>query len=45
MVTACSNCRMVKEDGVDANEKDVTLVGLTEMIAEHLADRSPAGDA
>lgn len=45
VVTACSNCRMVMEDGVDANEMDVTLVGLTEMIAEHLADERPAGEA
>ncbi|HKJ52007.1 MAG TPA: (Fe-S)-binding protein [Gammaproteobacteria bacterium] len=38
VVTACSNCRMVMEDGVEANEMDVELVGLTEMIAGHLAD-------
>jgi len=36
---------MVMEDGVDANEMDVTLVGLTEMIAEHLDDERVAGDA
>jgi len=45
VVTACSNCRMVMEDGVDANEMDVTLVGLTEMIAEHLDDERVSGDA
>ena len=41
VVTACSNCRMVMEDGVEANEMDVELVGLTEMIAGHLADQRP----
>jgi Fe-S oxidoreductase len=41
VVTACSNCRMVMEDGVEANEMDVELVGLTEMIAGHLSDGRP----
>jgi len=30
--------RMVMEDGVEANEMDIELVGLTEMIAGHLVD-------
>ncbi|MDH3218684.1 MAG: heterodisulfide reductase-related iron-sulfur binding cluster [Gammaproteobacteria bacterium] len=38
VVTACSNCRMVMEDGVEANEMDIELLGLTEMIAGHLVD-------
>ena len=33
---------MVMEDGVESNEMDVELVSLTEMIAEHLADKPPA---
>ncbi|MDH3535770.1 MAG: (Fe-S)-binding protein [Gammaproteobacteria bacterium] len=41
VVTACSNCRMVMEDGIEANEMDIELVGLTEMIARHLADERP----
>ena len=45
VVTACSNCRMVMEDGVDANEMEVTLVGLTEMIAGHLADKQATPDS
>lgn len=36
VVTACSNCRMVMEEGVEVNEMDVNLVGLTELIADHL---------
>jgi Fe-S oxidoreductase len=40
VVTACSNCRMVMEEGVEKNEMDVELLGLTEMIADHLVARS-----
>jgi Fe-S oxidoreductase len=42
VVTACSNCRMVMEDGLEANEMDIPLLGLTELIAEHLVDKKPA---
>ncbi len=41
VVTACSNCRMVMEDGVETNEMEVELLGLTEMIAERLVDDRP----
>ena len=36
VVTACSNCRMVMEDGTEANEMEMPILGLTELIAEHL---------
>jgi Fe-S oxidoreductase len=39
VVTACSNCRMVMEEGVETNEMDIELLGLTEMIAEHLDEK------
>ena len=39
VVTACSNCRMVMEDGIEANEMDIPLLGLTELIAEHLDEK------
>lgn len=39
VVTACSNCRMVMEDGLEANEIDIPLLGLTELIAEHLVEK------
>jgi Fe-S oxidoreductase len=39
VVTACSNCRMVMEDGIEANEMDMPLLGLTELIAEHLEQK------
>jgi Fe-S oxidoreductase len=38
MVTACSNCRTVLEDGLEANDMDIEVVGLTELIAEHLVE-------
>jgi Fe-S oxidoreductase len=41
VVTACSNCRMVMEDGLEANEMDIPLLGLTELIAAHLAEPRP----
>ncbi len=41
VVTACSNCRMVMEDGVDNYEMGIELVGLTELIAEHLEPKAP----
>jgi Fe-S oxidoreductase len=39
VVTACSNCRMVMEEGLEVNEMDIPLLGLTEMIADHLAEK------
>jgi Fe-S oxidoreductase len=38
IVTACSNCRVVMEDGLEANEMDIPIVGLTELVAEHLVE-------
>jgi Fe-S oxidoreductase len=38
LVTACSNCRHMLEDGLEDNEMhDIELVGITELIAAHLA--------
>jgi Fe-S oxidoreductase len=39
IVTACSNCRIVMEDGLEENEMDIPIVGLTELIADHLVER------
>ncbi|MCP4186645.1 MAG: (Fe-S)-binding protein [Gammaproteobacteria bacterium] len=38
IVTSCSNCRLVIEEGLEANDMDINIVGLTEMLAEHLVD-------
>ncbi len=39
LVTACSNCRHMLEDGLEHNDMyDVELLGITELIADHLAE-------
>jgi Fe-S oxidoreductase len=37
MVTACANCRIVLEEGLEHYNMNVKVVGLTELVAEHLA--------
>jgi Fe-S oxidoreductase len=37
LVTSCSNCRTMLEDGLEHYHMDQQVVGLTELIAEHLA--------
>ena len=36
IVTACSNCRMILEDGLDHNQMPHEVIGITELIANHL---------
>ena len=36
MVTCCSNCRNMLDDGIEEYEMNIEVVGLTELIAEHL---------
>lgn len=36
MITACSNCRHMLEDGLDDHEMDIELIGITELIADNL---------
>jgi Fe-S oxidoreductase len=43
LVTACANCRMVIEEDFEAYEMEVPVVGLTEMIAEHLVEDGVEG--
>jgi Fe-S oxidoreductase len=38
LVTACANCRIIIEEGLEENEMDIPIVGLTEMLAEHLVE-------
>ncbi|MCP4233200.1 MAG: (Fe-S)-binding protein [Aestuariibacter sp.] len=38
IVTSCSNCRLVIEEGLEANDMEINIIGLTEMLAEHLVD-------
>ena len=37
LVTSCSNCRVMLQDGLDNYHMDLPVVGLTELIALHLA--------
>jgi len=36
LVTACANCRIVIEEGLEHYQMDVAVTGLTELLAEHL---------
>ena len=38
LVTACANCRIVIEEGLEHYRMDIPVVGLTETIAEHLME-------
>jgi len=38
IVTACSNCRNMLEDGLEHNNMDMEVVGLTELLAEYLVE-------
>ncbi len=44
LVTACANCRIVLEEGLEENNMELPVVGLTEMLAEHLAEDGPGGE-
>lgn len=40
LVTACSNCRNMLEEGLEENHmEDIEVVGLTEMLAEYLPEK------
>jgi Fe-S oxidoreductase len=38
LVTACANCRIQLEDGLERNDMDIPVAGLTELLAEHLIE-------
>ena len=38
LVTACANCRIVLEEGLEHYKMDIPVVGLTETIAAHLTE-------
>lgn len=37
LITACANCRIQLEEGLEENNMDIPVIGLTETLAEHLA--------
>ena len=42
LITSCSNCRNVIEEALEEYEMDIEVLGLSEMIAEHLkTDNKP----
>jgi Fe-S oxidoreductase len=43
MVTFCANCRIVIEEGFDHYEMPTQLLGLTELLAEHLDEDESEG--
>ncbi len=47
LVTACANCRIQLEDGLEENEMDLPVLGLTEMLATYLVEekQAPASSA
>ncbi len=38
MVSACSNCRIHLEEGLEAYDMDIPVLSLTETLAEHLSE-------
>ena len=40
MVTMCATCRTQLEEGLEEFSMDIPVVGLTEMIAEHLVEKT-----
>jgi Fe-S oxidoreductase len=44
VVTACANCRLTFEDGLEEYDMDLPVVGLTEVIAEHLVEDEPKAE-
>jgi Fe-S oxidoreductase len=38
MVTACANCRVIIEEALEHYHMDIEMLGLTELIAEHLEE-------
>jgi Fe-S oxidoreductase len=43
IVSACSNCRIYLEDGLEEYGMDMPVLSLTETIAEHLAGTEQPG--
>jgi Fe-S oxidoreductase len=45
LVTMCATCRTQLEEGLEAFNMDIPVVGLTEMIAEHLVEKAQSDKA
>jgi Fe-S oxidoreductase len=42
LVTACANCRIILEEGLEHYEMDTEVISLTELLAEHLVTDKPS---
>ena len=42
VVTACANCRITLEEGLEHYGSNITVLGLTELVAEYLAEEEGA---
>ena len=42
VVSACANCRIQLEEGLEVNNMDIPVISLTETIADHLAGETSA---
>lgn len=42
LITACANCRIQLEEGLEENNMDIPVIGLTELLAEHLVEAEKA---
>jgi Fe-S oxidoreductase len=42
LVSACANCRIQLEEGLEENHMDIPVISLTETIAEHLVGDKPS---
>lgn len=43
LVTACANCRIQIEEGLEENDMDMPVIGLTEILANHLVKKETGG--
>ncbi len=44
LVTACANCRIQIEEGLEENDMDLPVIGITEMLANHLVEKGTGGE-
>ena len=38
LITACANCRIVLEEGLEHNHMKIEVIGLTELLAQYLVE-------
>ncbi|MEW8013578.1 MAG: (Fe-S)-binding protein [Candidatus Sedimenticola endophacoides] len=44
LVTACANCRLVMEEGFEGYRVEMPILGLTELVADHLVTEEGSGE-